>query len=109
MQWSFGKIKMSAARNRLILDIHVIGAKPAWVDADEDFYWCDKIATFAGILDAIPEATKATGLEIELTFDDGNASDSTIAAPALAKRGLSASFFACAGRIGQLDTSTAPQ
>jgi peptidoglycan/xylan/chitin deacetylase (PgdA/CDA1 family) len=102
VEWAFGEIKVSAAYSRLILDIHGNGAKPVWVDADEDFYWCDEIATFAGILDAIPEATKATGLEIELTFDDGNASDSTIAAPALAKRGLSASFFVCAGRIGQL-------
>ena len=93
---------MSAAYNRLVLDIHGIGAKPAWVEAHEDFYWCDEIATFAGILDEIPEATKATGLEVELTFDDGNGSDATIATPALAKRGLSASFFVCAGRIGQL-------
>ena len=36
-----------------------------------------------------------------ITFDDGNLSDATIALPALAARGLKASFFVCAGRIGQ--------
>lgn len=89
------------AGTRLVLDIHGIGPKPHRVEPDEDFYWCDAPATYERILDAIPEASKATGTPIELTFDDGNASDFTIAAPALAKRGLTGSFFVCAGRIGQ--------
>lgn len=86
----------------IVLDIHGIGPKPSWVvGADEDFYWCDDPAAFADILDEIPEATKATGIKVELTFDDGNTSDLAIAIPALVKRGLNASFFVCAGRIGK--------
>jgi peptidoglycan/xylan/chitin deacetylase (PgdA/CDA1 family) len=35
-----------------------------------------------------------------VTFDDGNASDLEIALPALLARGMTASFFVCAGRVG---------
>ena len=52
------------------------------------------------ILDAIPEVVEASGVPIEITFDDGNASDADIALPALVERGLSATFFVCAGRVG---------
>lgn len=91
---------MTAQRERLVVDIHGIGAKPAWVEADENYFWCDDRQTFTAMLDAIPTITAATGVSVELTFDDGNASDATIAVPALLERGLSASFFVCAGRIG---------
>lgn len=37
---------------------------------------------------------------IALSFDDGNLSDAEIALPALVRRGLVATFFVCAGRIG---------
>jgi peptidoglycan/xylan/chitin deacetylase (PgdA/CDA1 family) len=87
--------------DRLVLDIHGIGAKPHWVGADEDLYWCDEASTYFDLLDSIPEFKAATGLEVELTFDDGNKSDYTIAFPALVERGLSATFFVCAGRIGE--------
>ena len=46
-----------------------------------------------------PPPDQSTGLFI--TFDDGNQSDAKIALPALVKRGLRASFFICAGRIGR--------
>ena len=38
--------------------------------------------------------------QLVITFDDGNASDAAIALPELVKRGLKATFFVCAGRIG---------
>lgn len=53
------------------------------------------------ILDWLPRVSADMRILIELTFDDGNASDLTIAAPALQARGLAASFFVCASRIGQ--------
>jgi hypothetical protein len=55
------------------------------------------------ILDAIPEVSTGSGTPIEITFDDGNASDLTYRQPALTKRGLVASFSVCAGRTGYLD------
>ena len=48
-------------------------------------------------------STRATAdVPVLITFDDGNASDALIALPELVKRGLKASFFVCAGRIGTL-------
>lgn len=92
---------MAAAGERLILNIHGIGPKPAWVEPGEDRYWCDAPETYERILDSVPDVSRATGTRIDFTFDDGNASDFEIAAPALAKRGLTAAFFVCAGRMGQ--------
>lgn len=86
---------------RLVVNFHGIGAPPAWADADERRSWCTE-AVFNTLLDCIPSVTADTGLPIELTFDDGNLSDVAVACPALARRGLKASFFVCAGRIGQL-------
>jgi peptidoglycan/xylan/chitin deacetylase (PgdA/CDA1 family) len=38
--------------------------------------------------------------DVRITFDDGNASDLEIALPALCQRGLTATFFVVAGRLG---------
>lgn len=88
------------ATRRLVLDVHGIGAMPSWVEPNEARYWCDAPSTFEALLDAIPAASVAAGIPIELTFDDGNQSDATIATPALVKRNLTGAFFVCAGRIG---------
>lgn len=87
---------------RLVLNLHGIGAPPSGVPAAELRYWCS-VMTFEAMLDTVAPLAAATGLPIEITFDDGNLSDATIALPALVKRGLSATFFVCAGRIGQPD------
>lgn len=92
---------LSSRGNRLVLTFHGIGCKPSWIDASESAYWCDEPKRFEEILDLIPGASEGSGRSIELTFDDGNLSDFTIAAPALAARHLPASFFVCAGRIGK--------
>src|SRR5207342_3607508 len=39
--------------------------------------------------------------DVQLTFDDGNASDVEIALPSLLERGLSAEFFVLAGLLGE--------
>jgi peptidoglycan/xylan/chitin deacetylase (PgdA/CDA1 family) len=88
-------------QRRLVLDIHGIGPKPSHVEPNEAYYWCEDLRVFDRILDAIPDVSARSGTPIEITFDDGNASDFTFAFPALLKRGLVASFFVCAGRIGQ--------
>jgi peptidoglycan/xylan/chitin deacetylase (PgdA/CDA1 family) len=82
---------------RLILDFHGLGPAPDWVDEAEREYWCEE-DYFKSILDQVQTLSQV--IPIQLTFDDGNLSDATIALPALADRGLTASFFVCAGRIG---------
>ncbi len=44
---------------------------------------------------------QSTDHRIEITFDDGNVSDTEVALPLLCDRDLTASFFVCAGRIGE--------
>ena len=91
----------TTTQQRLVLDFHGLGPKPNHVGPEEAFYWCEDFRLFDRILDAIPDVTKRSGTPIEITFDDGNASDFVYGLPALTKRGLPASFFVCAGRIGQ--------
>ncbi|MGB9116413.1 polysaccharide deacetylase family protein [Bradyrhizobium sp.] len=94
-------MKKAVTQRRLVLDIHGLGPKPKYVEPDEAYYWCEDLHVFDRILDAIPDVSARSGTPIEITFDDGNASDFTCALPALIKRGLVASFFVCAGRIGR--------
>ena len=85
---------------RLIINFHGIGAPTAAADALEQRYWCSQ-RVFEDVLDATTAVTQDSGVPIEITFDDGNASDLDLALPALQQRGLTATFFVCAGRIGQ--------
>lgn len=92
---------------RLVLNFHGIGTAPASVPAAEVAYWCS-VERFQSLLDEVGPLSASTGLPLAITFDDGNRSDATIALPALAARGLQASFFVCAGRIGQPGYLDAP-
>lgn len=83
----------------LVVNFHGLGQMPSWVQPDEAFYWCEDVGDFSAHLDRIVE--HSAGGAIQITFDDGNASDFEIATPALLARGLKADFFVCAGRIGQ--------
>jgi peptidoglycan/xylan/chitin deacetylase (PgdA/CDA1 family) len=85
---------------RLVLNFHGVGAAPSSVPAAEVPYSCPADA-FCAMLDEVMELSAGTSTSIEITFDDGNLSDATVALPALLARGLTASFFVCAGRIGQ--------
>ncbi len=85
---------------RLVLNLHGIGPAASGVPAAEQPYWCS-VERFEALLDSVRPLAAESGLPIEISFDDGNLSDATIALPALATRGLRASFFVCAGRIGQ--------
>ena len=83
----------------LILNFHGVGAVPSAVDRAEAAVWWDE-APFLRALDEIAASAPKFEYPIALTFDDGNASDAEIALPALIKRGLKATFFVCAGRVG---------
>jgi peptidoglycan/xylan/chitin deacetylase (PgdA/CDA1 family) len=81
---------------RLItLTFHGIGTPQRPLDHGEDDVWVRE-DRFLSLLDA------AAGRDdVGITFDDGNASDIEIALPALRERGLGATFFVVAGRLGE--------
>lgn len=62
--------------------------------ADEGYFISAKL--FFAVLDEVRGMP-----DVELSFDDGYASDVEVALPALAQRGLSARFFPVAAHIGQ--------
>jgi peptidoglycan/xylan/chitin deacetylase (PgdA/CDA1 family) len=84
----------------LVLSLHGVGEPHRWVGPEELPYWIS-VRSLTRLLDEALELPKASELRIIFTFDDGNASDALVALPELSKRGLRASFFVCAGRIGK--------
>lgn len=90
----------------VILTFHGTGPVPApYVDDDRATYW---VGTKA--LDALLDMALclSTTRPVEITVDDGNASDVAIMLPALMRRNLTATFFPVTGRIdtpGRLSTS----
>jgi peptidoglycan/xylan/chitin deacetylase (PgdA/CDA1 family) len=83
----------------LVLNLHGVGVPHDSVGAEESFFWVTRRA-FTMLLDCIVAAGATAKIPTIITFDDGNASDVTIALPELVKRRLKATFFVCAGRIG---------
>ncbi len=84
------------------LTFHGIGDPVRGLEAGEENVWVTREA-FLEVLD------RAAGRDdVVITFDDGNASDLEQALPALQERGLTATFFVVAGRLGTpgfLDTA----
>ena len=83
---------------RIGLNFHGIGSPARDLEKDEAPYWLSE-AQFTAVLDRVAAAPDPHAFV--LTFDDGNLSDYDIALPALAERGLSASFFVLTGRLDQ--------
>jgi peptidoglycan/xylan/chitin deacetylase (PgdA/CDA1 family) len=77
------------------LTVHGIGTPPRDVDPDEAATWVS-IEQFERVLDAVVGRP-----DVQLTVDDGNASDVEIALPRLRDRGLVAEFFVLAGLLGE--------
>jgi peptidoglycan/xylan/chitin deacetylase (PgdA/CDA1 family) len=86
-----------------ILNFHGIGVTKRELPASEQKVWLDE-AQFLPVLDFLQGKPN-----VELTFDDANESDFTIALPALQARGFTARFFIVAGRVGQPGFLTRPQ
>lgn len=76
------------------LTFHGIGKPGRCLDPDEQDVWLSR-EQFLSVLDCA-----AGRNDVAITFDDGNASDLEHALPALRERGLSATFFVVAGRLG---------
>lgn len=79
----------------ITLTFHGLGPITRPLDPGEDRVWLDT-PRFHALLDAVAGRDR-----VAITFDDGNASDLELALPALAERGLGATFFVVAGRIGE--------
>ena len=73
---------------------HGIGEPTRDLEPGEERYWISQDA-YTDILDAI-----AGRPEVRISFDDGNRSDVELALPGLLERGLTATFFVLAGRLG---------
>lgn len=74
---------------------HGIGTPRRTLEPGEERYWVSE-ARFHEILDEV-----ATWPQARISFDDGNISDIEVALPALRERGLVATFFVLAGRLGR--------
>ena len=77
------------------LTFHGIGTPARRLDPGEQDVWVSR-DLFLSLLD-----TAAGRDDVAITFDDGNASDLDLALPALRARGLRATFFVVAGRLGE--------
>lgn len=73
---------------------HGVGEPRRELEPGEGPYWVDR-QTLTAILDTVAERT-----DIALSFDDGNISDVDTVLPELVARGLRATFYVVAGRIG---------
>jgi peptidoglycan/xylan/chitin deacetylase (PgdA/CDA1 family) len=76
------------------LMLHGVGPVPAHISEVEKPYW----VTLKAFEDIVEMAAWA---EAQLTFDDGNETDVTVALPRLRAAGLKASFFIPSDRIGE--------
>jgi peptidoglycan/xylan/chitin deacetylase (PgdA/CDA1 family) len=74
---------------------HGIGTPPAALEPDAHDYFV-RTDLFLGVLD---EAARLPA--VQLSFDDGYASDVEVALPAITDRGLTATFFPLAGMLGR--------
>jgi peptidoglycan/xylan/chitin deacetylase (PgdA/CDA1 family) len=83
---------MSSVHN---VTFHGVGDPGRGLEPGEAAVWIDTEALLAS-LDAIRDRQ-----DVRITFDDGNRSDVAVALPALLERGLIATFFVLAGRLGE--------
>lgn len=83
---------------KICLLMHGLGPTPPHIPEVELRYWLTT-EKFAQVLDLVRRTCNA----VQLTFDDGNATDVHIALPALRDAGLTASFFIPTDRIGRAE------
>jgi peptidoglycan/xylan/chitin deacetylase (PgdA/CDA1 family) len=81
--------------NQVNVCFHGVGTPRRDLEPGEDRYWIDQ-DTFHRMLDLLAAHPAA-----RISFDDGNWSDVDYALPALLDRGLDATFFVLAGRLGR--------
>jgi peptidoglycan/xylan/chitin deacetylase (PgdA/CDA1 family) len=89
------RAESNSPREIFILNLHGIGTPRQELPASENNVWITE-SQFEMLLDSVKDR-----VDVELTFDDSNESDFTIALPALRRRAMRAQFFVVAGRVGQ--------
>ena len=87
-------VQAQGPRRVVNLTFHGVGEPDAATTPGEREVWAS-VEQFEAILDAV-----AGRGDVRISFDDGNASDVEHALPALTARGLHATFFVVAGRLG---------
>ena len=75
------------------VNFHGVGEPPRSLTPGEAMVWIP-LDRFLATLDAL-----AGRADVRISFDDGNRSDVELALPALAERGMTATFFVLAGRL----------
>ncbi|MFP5416444.1 MAG: polysaccharide deacetylase family protein [Actinomycetes bacterium] len=83
----------------IVVTFHGIGDPWPGVPGGELPYWCPA-KEWPGFAETIADLQQRSVTPLEVTFDDGNASDLEHGLPALVRCGVTATFFACAGRLG---------
>ena len=78
------------------MNFHGLGAAKRPYEDGEEPYWISE-EQFRAALDLVEDAA----VPVVITFDDGNDSDYLLGVPELRKRGLEATFFVLAGKIGR--------
>jgi peptidoglycan/xylan/chitin deacetylase (PgdA/CDA1 family) len=86
---------MTVSRRLYILIFHGIGEPTRPLEVGEEKVWVS-VPDFRSVLDAVGERD-----DVLVSFDDGNASDHSLALPELVARDLRATFFVVARRIDQ--------
>lgn len=82
-----------------ILTFHGLGPPPEHVPSAEKPFWvCTTV--FAATIARLSSVEAETGIEMQVTFDDGNSSDYEHAYPILAAAGRTAQVFVITDRIG---------
>ena len=86
--------------SRLVLTFHGLDTPRRTIDVSEEPYWVGSSFLAAAI------AAARKNPAIDITFDDGNASDYRVAFPMLAEAGLRGTFFVLAGRFDEAGSLT---
>jgi peptidoglycan/xylan/chitin deacetylase (PgdA/CDA1 family) len=94
VRWSGRRLWASVRSRRINLTFHGIGRTERCLEPGEELVWLDQ-DQFEAALDSVVGRS-----DVQITFDDGNASDLEHALPQLRRRGLTATFFLVAGRVG---------
>lgn len=84
----------SPEQSHINLTFHGVGPQTRPLEPGEDGVWVTS-ELFTSVLDVVEGRPDVT-----ITFDDGNDSDVRVALPALRERGLTATFFVVAGKLG---------
>jgi len=84
--------------DQYVLTFHGLGLpEVALSPGEEDYFVADH--TFHETLGLLPELERRFGVEVQITFDDGNASDFSIGLPGLLEHKRKGLFFVLAGRL----------